>query len=400
MGFFKNFPYTNFHSINLDWIVEGLKSVEESVEHAVYSSELALKQISEFSQTYDPEYIFSGDVLIIGDSYTAGTAGMGGEKWYEYVMPVMGVSSAKYHVYAHGGYGFTPAGSTYSRLIAAAVNGDASLGLTAMSATQRANTRLVMIVGGTNDRTATETEISLGMVDFNRILTANFPNAVVHVFNAGWSTSPTVRPADKRTYWAYHKANTLNTFGWTIHDVYPALHSSALILGGTDNIHPTPLGVRHIAYGIINAFRGGVINNQRAEINDGTLVGGSSDACPLVVADVNGAMVNGVFWNANINYSDNKPVLSTTKTAIFTAPAKAPFITSAVGFNAPFAYQDESDNTRHYAFGHWSWTTDNDAGVTTFYLQLLDYNVQIPRSVAIKQLIIPMTPFCLPLEYM
>ena len=30
MGFFNNFPYTNFHELNTDWIVQVVKKISES----------------------------------------------------------------------------------------------------------------------------------------------------------------------------------------------------------------------------------------------------------------------------------------------------------------------------------------------------------------------------------
>ena len=29
MGIFENFPYTNYHELNLDWVIEKIKELEE-----------------------------------------------------------------------------------------------------------------------------------------------------------------------------------------------------------------------------------------------------------------------------------------------------------------------------------------------------------------------------------
>lgn len=32
MGTFEQFPYTNYHDLNLDWIIEALKELDERVK--------------------------------------------------------------------------------------------------------------------------------------------------------------------------------------------------------------------------------------------------------------------------------------------------------------------------------------------------------------------------------
>lgn len=41
MGFFTRFPYTNLHEINLDWILEHIKSIEDRIEAAKDAADAA-----------------------------------------------------------------------------------------------------------------------------------------------------------------------------------------------------------------------------------------------------------------------------------------------------------------------------------------------------------------------
>lgn len=41
MGFFTRFPYTNLHEINLDWILEYIKSIENRIEAAQDAADAA-----------------------------------------------------------------------------------------------------------------------------------------------------------------------------------------------------------------------------------------------------------------------------------------------------------------------------------------------------------------------
>jgi hypothetical protein len=35
MGMFDHFPYTNFHELNLDWILQALKEIEKTMDQFV-----------------------------------------------------------------------------------------------------------------------------------------------------------------------------------------------------------------------------------------------------------------------------------------------------------------------------------------------------------------------------
>ena len=80
MGLFENFPYTNFHELNLDWIVQKMKALDEkvnSIEDRIYKKSKAYtdEQIAilrnEFNSLEDEFIAFKADVNKMFAAYTA-----------------------------------------------------------------------------------------------------------------------------------------------------------------------------------------------------------------------------------------------------------------------------------------------------------------------------------------
>lgn len=80
MGLFENFPYTNFHELNLDWIVNTMKALDEkvdSIEDRIYNKSKAYtdEQIAilrnEFNSLEDEFVAFKAEVNKMFAAYTA-----------------------------------------------------------------------------------------------------------------------------------------------------------------------------------------------------------------------------------------------------------------------------------------------------------------------------------------
>lgn len=80
MGLFENFPYTNFHELNLDWIIKTMKALDEkvdSIEDRIYNKSKAYtdEQIeilrNEFNSLEDEFIAFKADVNKMFAAYTA-----------------------------------------------------------------------------------------------------------------------------------------------------------------------------------------------------------------------------------------------------------------------------------------------------------------------------------------
>lgn len=80
MGLFENFPYTNFHELNLDWVIKTMKALDEkvdSIEDRIYNKSKAYtdEQIAilrnEFNSLEDEFIAFKSDVNKMFAAYTA-----------------------------------------------------------------------------------------------------------------------------------------------------------------------------------------------------------------------------------------------------------------------------------------------------------------------------------------
>ena len=80
MGLFENFPYTNFHELNLDWVIKTMKALDEkvdSIEDRIYNKSKAYtdEQIAilrnEFNSLEDEFIAFKADVNKMFADYTA-----------------------------------------------------------------------------------------------------------------------------------------------------------------------------------------------------------------------------------------------------------------------------------------------------------------------------------------
>ena len=80
MGLFENFPYTNFHELNLDWVIKTMKALDEkvdSIEDRIYNKSKAYTDEqtailrNEFNSLEDEFIVFKADVNKMFADYTA-----------------------------------------------------------------------------------------------------------------------------------------------------------------------------------------------------------------------------------------------------------------------------------------------------------------------------------------
>lgn len=64
MGFFNNFPYTNFHDLNLDWVLREIKNIKEYVENYTAINNVSYAGIWDITKQY-PQWsvVSSGDCV-------------------------------------------------------------------------------------------------------------------------------------------------------------------------------------------------------------------------------------------------------------------------------------------------------------------------------------------------
>lgn len=286
------FPYTNFHEMNLTWIIETVKNLtEEWIEMqgkftglqgdfeelkkfvTDYFTKLEIdkevrKILDEMKASGELSEIISDallqgalarvnkpTVLILGDSYGAGENLSNKENSWAYMLEnALEKNGYTVKLSAIGGYGFKSDGTkTFTNML----NTLAST----MTANDKANVVKVIVGGSYNDRNATESDISQGMIDFQNAISNNFENCKnVVVCPMGWTweghqqgihTSTTYISVIKAIkIWMYSSAQ----LGFSVIPAYQGmLYESSF---SNDGAHPSDQGQKNILNMVIGAFDG------------------------------------------------------------------------------------------------------------------------------------------------
>lgn len=286
------FPYTNFHEMNLTWIIETVKNLtEEWIEMqgkftglqgdfeelkkfvTDYFAKLEIdkevrKILDEMKASGELSEIISDallqgalarvnkpTVLILGDSYGAGENLSNKENSWAYMLKnALEKNGYTVKLSSIGGYGFKADGTkTFTNML----NTLAST----MTANDKANVVKVIVGGSYNDRNAPESDISQGMIDFQNAISNNFENCKnVVVCPMGWTweghqqgihTSTTYISVIKAIkIWMYSAAQ----LGFSVIPAYQGmLYESAF---SNDGVHPSDQGQKNILNMVIGAFDG------------------------------------------------------------------------------------------------------------------------------------------------
>lgn len=286
------FPYTNFHEMNLTWIIETVKNLtEEWIEMqgkftglqgdfeelkkfiTDYFAKLEIdkevrKILDEMKASGELSEIISDallqgalarvnkpTVLILGDSYGAGENLSNKENSWAYMLKnALEKNGYTVKLSAISGYGFKADGTkTFTNML----NTLAST----MTANDKANVVKVIVGGSYNDRNAPESDISQGMIDFQNAISNNFENCKnVVVCPMGWTweghqqgihTSTTYISVIKAIkIWMYSSAQ----LGFSVIPAYQGmLYESSF---SNDGVHPSDRGQKNILNMVIGAFDG------------------------------------------------------------------------------------------------------------------------------------------------
>ena len=286
------FPYTNFHEMNLTWIIETVKNLtEEWIEMqgkftglqgdfeelkkfvTDYFAKLEIdkevrKILDEMKASGELSEIISDallqgalarvnkpTVLILSDSYGAGENLSNKENSWAYMLKnALEKNGYTVKLSAISGYGFKADGTkTFTNML----NTLAST----MTANDKANVVKVIVGGSYNDRNAPESDISQGMIDFQNAISNNFENCKnVVVCPMGWTweghqqgshTSTTYISVIKAIkIWMYSSAQ----LGFSVIPAYQGmLYESSF---SNDGVHPSDQGQKNILNMVIGAFDG------------------------------------------------------------------------------------------------------------------------------------------------
>ena len=274
----NQFPYVNFHDLNLDWIIKCVRDNNVSVaEFAEQLTEMGIR-VDEFQEYIDSldetiqhkideelpaaiqHEIETGGfnqvlglshkrrIVFIGDSYGDGWTPDGTfPNWAVKVAGIFGLSNSDYVLASQGGAGFRVPASDPTRYVPSLIN-EAYEGIS-------------------NPETVTDVVFGLGYNDYvsyddqstikNGIVTAittskqKFPNARNHIFGIGFTTNKEIQKKLASVYKAYQTANA----DYDFHNISDSL--MFLTNFSTDGIHPLESGQTNIALNIARILNGG-----------------------------------------------------------------------------------------------------------------------------------------------
>lgn len=286
------FPYTNFHEMNLTWIIETVKNLtEEWIEMqgkftglqgdfeelkkfvTDYFAKLEIdkevrKILDEMKANGELSEIISDallqgalarvnkpTVLILGDSYGAGENIANKEYSWAYMLKnALEKNGYSVKLSAIGGCGFKADGTkTYTNMLNTLAG--------TMTSDEKKNVVKIIVGGSYNDRNSAETDISQGMIDFQSAIASNFENCKnVVVCPMGWTweghqqgihTSTTYISVIKAIkIWMYSAAR----LGFSVIPAYQGmLYESSF---SNDGVHPSEQGHKNILNMVIGAFDG------------------------------------------------------------------------------------------------------------------------------------------------
>lgn len=286
------FPHTNFHEMNLTWIIETVKNLtEEWIEMQGKFTDLQgdFEELKNFVTEYFAkleidkevrkildEMKASGElseiisdallqgalarvnkptVLILGDSYGAGENIANKEYSWAYMLKnALEKNGYSVKLSAISGYGFKADGTkTYTNMLNTLAG--------TMTTNEKKNVVKIIVGGSYNDRNSAENDISQGMIDFQSTIASNFENCKnVVVCPMGWTweghqqgihTSTTYISVIKAIkMWMYSSAQ----LGFSVIPAYQGmLYESSF---SNDGVHPSEQGHKNILNMVIGAFDG------------------------------------------------------------------------------------------------------------------------------------------------
>lgn len=286
------FPYTNFHEMNLTWIIETVKNLTEEwiemqgkftglqgdfeelkkfvtdyfakleIDKEVRKILDEMKANGELSEIISDallqgalERVNKPTVLILGDSYGAGENIANKEYSWAYMLKnALEKNGYSVKLSAINGYGFKADGTkTYTNMLNTLAG--------TMTTNEKKNVAKIIVGGSYNDRNSAENDISQGMIDFQSAIASNFENCKnVVICPMGWTweghqqgihTSTTYISVIKAIkIWMY----SASQLGFSVIPAYQGmLYESSF---SNDGVHPSEQGHKNILNMVIGAFDG------------------------------------------------------------------------------------------------------------------------------------------------
>lgn len=280
---FSNFPYTDFHNLNLDWILETTRDlntkwddyykqwnkwqqdVQNYIDNLDYIKAIDdymdnLKASGELSDIIDT-WLTDYGLITIGDSYGEGYTPDGMVKPWCDILHEKYFSDANFYVNKSlGGSGFG-ANTHFSELLTQAI--------ATLTDKQKKQVKYVVVAGGWNDQFVAASLINTGIKDTIDLM-AQLPNATLYI---GWIATPIIGFTTVAKQKSYNEIKTLYETYWGKYKFLSGADSALRWVGvmASDNIHPNASGQASIADMIYKAMGGYAAWNRVGEFAlDGT----------------------------------------------------------------------------------------------------------------------------------
>lgn len=274
---FSNFPYTDFHNLNLDWLLETVKDldtkwddyytqwnkwqtdVQNYIDNLDYISAIdkyldALKASGELSDIINT-WLTDYGLITIGDSYGEGYTPEAMVKPWCDILHEQYFSDASFYVNKSlGGSGFG-ANTHFSALLSEAIKG--------LSDKQKKQVKYVVVAGGWNDQFIAASAVNSGIKDVINLM-SQLPNATLYI---GWIATPIIGFTTTAKVKAYNDIKSLYATYWGKFKFLSGADSALRWVGvlASDNIHPNATGQASIADMIYKAMGGYAAWNRTGE---------------------------------------------------------------------------------------------------------------------------------------
>lgn len=285
----ESFPYTNFHDLNLDWIIKTAKELAEKNLNLEYISEKAdaiierLEELENLDEEFEEVKTQFDELLIeivslqqevntinrplaniicLTDSYGTNDPDLDRYSWCDHLKEMANIPSEKYKKLYASGASFgdeEEAKNLYYIFTSGTEN---------MTSEEKKNVSDIIIVSGINEWNEDNNYAITQMENLNTYIKNNFENTRIWLFDVQWDKLANIRymtaGTNNATSQIYQR--TAIALGW--HYIF---NKSALIMktAYVDNVHPLSAASRNIAAIIYNTVNGnsGIVINQNNRVN-------------------------------------------------------------------------------------------------------------------------------------
>lgn len=279
---FSNFPYTDFHNLNLDWVLATTKDlntkwddyytqwnqwqsdVQNYIDNLDYIQAIddyldTLKANGELSNIINT-WLTDYNIVCIGDSYGQGYTPDGSKKVTSWIELFESKYFKGHPIYskAEGGAGFAATGQanhTFTGMLSE---------LTAtIPVSEREKVKYVIVAGGWNDIFFKVNAITAGITQFVELATTAYPNAEICI---GFIAAPSSKALTTTERWnGWRNAKTAYETTWTNYRVLVGANIGLRWFGllASDSVHPNQNGQNSLADSLYKSIVNGSYEGNR-----------------------------------------------------------------------------------------------------------------------------------------